>query len=155
MLGGWQVQGILSAMSGEPFTIAAAGSTLNAPGNQQRADVVGIPRRIGDIAGPSGTGLWFTTDVFPVPAQNTFGNAGREIFDGPGLFNLDFSIFKRFPVPQLGEAGDLTLRIESFNFTNSPHFNNPNGDASNANLGRVTGATDDARQFQLGLTLRF
>ncbi len=155
ILGGWQVQGILNAMSGEPFTITAAGSTLNAPGNQQRANVVGTPERIGDIAGPSGTGLWFTTSAFAVPEQDTFGNAGREIFDGPGLFNLDFSIFRRFPIPQLGETGDLTLRVESFNFTNTPHFNNPNGDVSNANFGRVTSASADARQFQIGLTLRF
>ncbi len=155
VLGGWQVQGILNLMTGEPFTVTAAGSTLNAPGNQQRADVVGTPKLIGDIAGPRGTGLWFTTDAFAVPAQNTFGNGGREIFDGPGLANLDFSMFKRFPVPQLGEGGDLTLRIESFNFTNTPHFNNPVSDVSNANFGRVTGASDDARQFQFGLTLRF
>ncbi len=155
ILGGWQVQGILNAMSGEPFTVTAAGSTLNAPGNEQRANVVGTPQLIGDIAGPNGTGLWFTTDAFAVPAQNTFGNGGREIFDGPGLLNLDFSIFRRFAIPQLGEAGDLTLRVESFNFTNTPHFSNPNGDVSNANFGRVTGASDDARQFQIGLTLRF
>ncbi len=155
ILGGWELQGILSAMSGEPFTITAPGSTLNAPGNEQRANVVGTPKRIGDIAGPNGTGLWFTTDAFAVPAQNTFGNAGREIVDGPGLINIDFSIFRRFPIPQLGEAGDLTLRVESFNFTNTPHFSNPNGDVSNANFGRVTGASDDARQFQIGLTLRF
>lgn len=155
VLGGWQVQGILSLMSGEPFTITAPDSLLNAPGNQQRADVVGTPKRIGDIAGPNGEGLFFTTDAFAAPAQNTFGNAGREIIDGPGLSNIDFSIFKRFPVAPLGENADLTLRIESFNFTNTPHFNTPNGDVSNRNFGRVTSASDDARQFQLGMTLRF
>jgi len=155
VLGGWQVQGIVSLMSGEPFTVTAPGSTLNAPGNQQRANVVGTPRRIGDIAGPNGTSTFFTTDAFAIPAQNTFGNAGREIVNGPGLGNIDFSIFKRFPVAPLGENADLTLRVESFNFTNTPHFNNPNGDVANRNFGRVTSAADDARQFQLGMTLRF
>ena len=154
LLGGWQLQGILSLMSGTPFTVTAAGSTLNAPGNEQRANVVGTPERIGEIAGPNGTGLWFTTDAFAVPEQGTFGNGGREIFDGPGLVNLDFSIFRRFPLP-FREGADLTLRIESFNFTNTPHFNNPNSDVSNRNFGRVQGAADDARQFQFGLTLRF
>ncbi|MEX2303788.1 MAG: carboxypeptidase regulatory-like domain-containing protein [Bryobacterales bacterium] len=154
ILGGWQVQGIFSAMSGLPFTVTAAASTLNAPGNQQRANVVGKPERVGDIAGPGGTGLWFTTDAFAVPAQGAFGTGGRNIFDGPGLLNLDFSIFRRFPMP-FREGADLTLRIESFNFTNTPHFNTPNGDRSNPNFGRVQGAADDARQFQFGLTLRF
>ena len=154
ILGGWQVQGIFTAMSGLPFTVTAAGSTLNAPGNQQRANVVGKPERVGDIAGPGGTGLWFTTDAFAVPAQGTFGASGRQIFEGPGRVNLDFSIFRRFPLP-FREGADLTLRIESFNFTNTPHFNTPNSDRSNANFGRVQGAADDARQFQFGLTLRF
>ena len=154
ILGGWQVQGIFTAMSGSPFTVTAAGSTLNAPGNQQRADVVGTPSRIGDIAGPNGTGLWFTTDAFAVPAQDTFGNGGREIFNGPGFVNLDFSVFRRFPLP-INEQSDLTLRIESFNFTNTPHFNNPVSDVNNSNFGRVRGAQNDSRQFQFGLTVRF
>ncbi len=155
MLGGWQLQGIVSLMSGEPFTITAPSSTLNAGGNQQRADVVGTPTRIGEIAGPQGDGLWFTTDAFAIPQQDTLGNAGREIFDGPGLVNWDFSVFRRFPVPQLGEAAALTFRLESFNFTNTPHFNNPNGDVSNRNFGKVQSASADQRQFQFGLTLRF
>jgi hypothetical protein len=155
ILGGWEVQGILALMTGEPFTITAPGSTLNAPGNQQRANVVGTPSTIGDIAGPGGTATFFTTDAFATPAQNTFGNGGREIIDGPGRVNLDFSLFRRFPLEMINEGSDLTLRIESFNFTNTPHFNNPNGDVSNGNFGRVTSAQDDPRQFQFALTLRF
>ena len=155
LLGGWQLQGIVSMMSGEPFTITAPSSTLNAGGNQQRADVVGTPRFIRDIAGPNGDGLWFTTDAFAIPQQDTLGNGGREILDGPGLFNWDFSVFREFAVPQLGEEAALRFRLESFNFTNTPHFNNPNGDVSNRNFGKVQSATSDQRQFQFGLTLRF
>ncbi|MCY4534530.1 MAG: hypothetical protein OXB91_04130, partial [Bryobacterales bacterium] len=73
----------------------------------------------------------------------------------PGLFNWDFSLFRRFPVAALGESAALTFRLESFNFTNTPHFNNPNGDVSNRNFGRVQSASADQRQFQFGLTLRF
>jgi len=149
------VQGIVSAMTGEPFTVTAPGSTLNAGGNSQRADVVGTPSRIGDIAGPGGTALWFTTDAFAVPQQGSLGNAGREILDGPGLFNWDFSLFRRFPVSALGESAALTFRLESFNFTNTPHFNNPNSNVANSNFGRVQSASNDQRQFQFGLTLRF
>ena len=72
----------------------------------------------------------------------------------PGLVNLDFSVFRRFPVGWR-EGADVTLRIESFNFTNTPHFNNPVNDVSNANFGRVQGAADDSRTFQFGLTFRF
>jgi len=82
-------------------------------------------------------------------------NGGREIFDGPGFVNLDASIFRRFPMAFIGEGADLTLRVEAFNFTNTPHFNNPVSDISNANFGRVRGAQNDARLWQFGLTLRF
>jgi hypothetical protein len=155
LLGGWQLQGILSLMTGEPFTVTANASLLNAPNNQQRANVVGTPDIVGEIAGPSGTGLWFTTDAFAAPAQNTLGNAGRETIDGPGLVNWDFSIFRRFPMSKVREGADLTLRIESFNFTNTPHFGNPESNVNNANFGRVRGASEDARLFQFGLSLRF
>lgn len=155
ILGGWQVQGILSLMTGEPFTITAPGSTLNAPGNQQRANVIGTPNMLRNVAGPNGNALWFSPDAFEIPLQDTFGNGGREILDGPGLANLDFSVFRNFPTEFLNEGSTLTLRVESFNFTNTPHFNNPNGDVANGNFGRVTSAQNDQRQFQFGLTLRF
>ncbi len=155
VLGDWQIQGLLSMMTGEPFTVTAPGSTLNAGGNSQRADVVGTPKRIGDIAGPNGDGLWFTTNAFARPQQGTLGNAGREILDGPGLFNWNFSVFRNFPIPQLGESAQLTFRLESFNFTNTPHFNNPNGDVSNRNFGKVQSASNEQRLFQFGMTLRF
>ncbi len=153
ILGDWQVQGIFSAIQGEPFTISASGSTLDSPNNSQRADVVGTPRIIGDIAGPGGSALFFTTDAFAIPAQDTLGNGGRNILTGPGLVNLDFSVFRRFPLPR--EGMDLTLRIESFNFTNTPHFRNPQTSVNNSNFGRVTSAQEDQRGFQFGLTLRF
>ena len=88
-----------------------------------------------------------------MPAQNTLGNGGRNIVTGPGLVNLDFSVFRRFPLPH--EGMDLTLRVESFNFFNTPHFNNPQGNINNSNFGRVTSAQEDQRGFQFGLTLRF
>ena len=55
----------------------------------------------------------------------------------------------------MGESADLTFRLESLNFTNRPHFNNPNSNVANANFGRVQSASNDQRQFQFGLTLRF
>ena len=70
ILGDWQVQGIFSAIKGEPFTVSESGSTLNSPNNSQRADVVGMPRIIGDIAGTTGSTLFFTTDAFAMPAPN-------------------------------------------------------------------------------------
>jgi hypothetical protein len=99
--------------------------------------------------------LWFSTNSFETPVQDTFGDAGREIIDGPGFVNLDFSLFKNFPAAFINEEADFTLRVEAWNFFNTPHFNNPNGSTSSGNFGKVTSAQNDSRQFQLGLTLRF
>jgi hypothetical protein len=49
----------------------------------------------------------------------------------------------------------LSLRVESFNFANTPHYNNPNGNAQSPQFGEINGAEQDQRQYQIGLTLRF
>ena len=92
--------------------------------------------------------------AFAVPAQNTFGNGGREIIDGPGFVNLDFSIFRRFPMAMIREGADLTLRVESFNFTNTPNFNAPNTSVGNRNFGRITSARNP-RNLQIGIKFLF
>ncbi|MEZ5355379.1 MAG: TonB-dependent receptor [Bryobacteraceae bacterium] len=147
--GGWEFQGILSLMTGTWFSPSAAGSLLNAPGNSQR------PNWIREVSYLGGTGpgqKFFSTSSFANPAQNTLGNAGRNILEGPGIVNLDASLFRNIAVR---EGIQLTLRIESFNLSNTPHFNNPNGNFASPQFGEINGAAADQRQFQFGLTLRF
>jgi hypothetical protein len=96
--------------------------------------------------------------VFAVPAANTFGNVGRNAFKGPGFANVDLSIFRRFAVT---ERIKLEFRVESFNFTNTPQYPNPDGGFGNATFGQITsaaiGSSSDggSRQIQLGLRLQF
>ncbi|MFN3323992.1 MAG: TonB-dependent receptor domain-containing protein [Bryobacteraceae bacterium] len=149
IVGGWQFQGVFSAMSGSWFTPSAPASFINAPGNASRPDV------FGPINYPRETGpgqKWFDISAFANPAQNSLGNAGRNILVGPGIVNLDASLFRDFPIR---EGMQLTLRVESFNFTNTPHFNNPNAAINSAAFGEINTALQDQRQFQIGLTLRF
>jgi len=120
---------------------------LNAPGNGNRPNLTGKP----DILGFVGRGeKYFDVTKFSAPATATFGNVGRNVLGGPGLVNLDFSLFRKFP---LTERLALELRIESFNFTNTPHFNNPNTTLGSAGFGEVTTAVQDQRQVQFGLKL--
>jgi len=147
--GGWQLQGILSLMTGQWFTATAPDSVLNAPGNQQRVNVVGPIRYL------KGTGpgeKFFDVTSFATPLQNTLGNAGRNILVGPGIVNLDASLFRDFRV---NEGMTVTLRVESFNFSNTPHFNNPAGGINSPQFGEINNAEQDQRQFQIGLTVRF
>lgn len=149
VLGGWQVQGIVSLMSGSWFTPTAPDALLNAPGNQQRPNLVGkvqYPKRLGPGE------QFFERSAFAVPAQNTLGNAGRNILQGPRFANLDGSVFRDFRVK---EGMTLTLRVEAFNATNTPHYNNPNADINSPLFGQVNSAEQDQRQMQFALTFRF
>jgi hypothetical protein len=58
-----------------------------------------------------------------------FGNSGRDIIRGPGLFNTDLSLFRTF---SLTERFKVQFRAEAFNFTNTPQFNNPGATVSAA-----------------------
>ncbi|MEP7362157.1 MAG: TonB-dependent receptor [Acidobacteriota bacterium] len=149
VLGGWQVQGLLSLMTGTWFSPSAAASLLNAPGNSSRPNWI-APVSYTGLAGPGQK--FFNVNSFENPAQNTLGNAGRNILVGPGIVNIDGSLFRDFRVK---EGWTLTLRAESFNVSNTPHFNNPNGGINSPQFGEINGAAGDQRQLQFGLTMRF
>ncbi|PYV18875.1 MAG: TonB-dependent receptor [Acidobacteria bacterium] len=149
LLGGWQVNGIFRAQTGAPLNITFSATTLNAPGNSNRPNVAGSPELLHNV----GRGvLWFDTSVFSSPPPNTFGNVGRNVLSGPGFVNLDLSVFRKF---QIREGLRFELRVESFNFTNTPHFNNPATTFGGAGFGEVTTALQDQRQLQFGAKMVF
>jgi len=90
-----------------------------AAGTGIRPKVNGVPEVFREVGKGS---LWLDTSKFAAPAPAAFGNVGRNVLRGPGLVSLDFSVFRKFPITErvTGE-----FRMESFNFTNTPHFNNP------------------------------
>jgi hypothetical protein len=166
VLGGWRVNGIYSAYSGTPFTVSAGGTSLNAPGSSQTADLVGEVRKIGDV-GP-GTQFYdvtaFRDPNFQRPAGTfRFGTMGRNAMRGPGFQKADLALFKDFRVT---ERFVLQFKAESFNFTNTPRFSNPAANVSNMtmnaqgqitnvnNFMAITGASDE-RKFRFGLRLSF
>ena len=71
---------------------------------------------------------------------------------GPGLRNLDFSLFKNFA---LVERMSLQFRAEAFNMTNTPGFSDPNQNFNAVAFGQITGTSNAARQVQFGLKLLF
>jgi len=150
LLGGWQVNGILSAYSGSPFTVTASGASLNAPGNTQTADQV---KPAATKTGTISDGPYYDPSAFAALTSARFGTVGRNTLIGPGVVNLDFSLFRKF---QMTERFNLEFRAESFNFTNTPHFNNPANNVSDPkSFMRITGAQPDERQFRFALRLGF
>jgi hypothetical protein len=168
VVGGWQINSIWSVQSGSPFTVTASGSSLNSPGNSQRADQV---KPEIEILGGHGRGVsWFDPFAFAPVTTARFGTAGFNILDGPSYWNLDLGIFREFKIT---EQTRIQFRAEAFNFTNTPHFGNPgtnrsslqlNADGTIRSLGGYTEITStrgtgregiDERQFRFGLRVSF
>ena len=128
-LGGWQLNWIMSRMSGTPFTVGTSGTSVNAPGNTQTADQV---KGDVEILGGHGVGQpYFDPLAFKAVTDVRFGNSGRNILRGPGVFNLDGSIFRNFAMT---ERFKLQVRAEMFGVTNTPAFGNPGATVSNMTL---------------------
>jgi hypothetical protein len=152
LLGGWETSAILNWQSGFPLNIKSGGDysfSLPEVGNDQ-AQVIAPPHY---THGSTNDKLmhWFTTDAFTTPANNTFGNAGRNILIGPGTFDIDFSAHKVF---SFGERYKLQYRAEFFNVLNHPQFNNPDTTVTDSTFGQITSARDP-RIIQMALKFIF
>ena len=134
ILGGWQVAGIFIAQSGTPVDVRSGGASLRAPGNQQRPNLNGEQKVLGNI-GPGQ--FYFDTSVYSAAPANTFGNMVRNAGPrGPAYVNLDASVVKRI---KANNRYAVELRVDAFNATNTPHFGNPGRDFGTATFGQVTG----------------
>lgn len=152
LVGGWQLNNIIRFGSGTPFSVTANANSLNAPDNTQRADQVKPEVQIFGKTGPGQ--LYFDTSAFAPVTAARFGTAGFNILRGPGYFVWDFGVFRRI---RINERFDIQLRGESFNFTNTPRFANPNTDINNSNVGTITRTFSGytPRQFRFGIRLGF
>jgi hypothetical protein len=152
VLGGWQINGIFTAQSGLPFSANLAADVANVGQGTQRANFSGSPVRVDCGSGK----LVRCVDInaFALPAQFTYGHTPRNFMRGPGLVNMDFSLFKNF---NFTERYKLQFRWETFNTLNHPNFNNPNSTfvPGSANFGNITSTATDMRQMQLALKLLF
>jgi Carboxypeptidase regulatory-like domain/TonB dependent receptor-like, beta-barrel len=169
--GGWQLNWVLSAMSGTPFNITDSGtgaSALNAPGNTQTVNLTG-PVAILDgtplsscAASNTSCKYFSTTNIAQVTTPGVLGNAGRDILRGPGLFNLDTSLYRNFKIT---ERFTFQFQADAYGVTNTPHFGNPNSNISGGNFGAVTstltvtnaslGGSGGQRQWWFGGKLLF
>lgn len=120
ILGNWEVNGIMSAYTGTPFTVTDS-TALNAPGNLQTANQVNpVVNRIGAV-GP-GTFYYDPTAFASVGVINTFGSSGRNILRNPGVWNTDLNLQREFAIK---ERFKTQFRAEFYNMPNTSHFNGP------------------------------
>lgn len=159
-IGGWQFNTNIFVQSGLPFDVGYAGS-----GND-RDTGPGRPDLIGDPSGPKTKEQWFNTtpigtagSAFGRPARGTFGNMERNSLTGPGFWNVDASLFKRF---KTGRGTNLEFRMEVVNVFNHVNLGQPDNTVGTAsdprpNAGRITGtaAQNQMRNIQFGLRFQF
>jgi len=153
VLGGWQVNGIFTKQVGFPLAIATSPNTANALGGRQRPNATGISAATEGRA-QDRLDSYINADAFSAPAPFTFGNVSRTLPNvrGPGLTNLDFSLFKTFA---LTDKLNLQFRAEAFNLSNSPMFALPNQNYGTAAFGAITATANNPRQLQFALRMFF
>ena len=162
VIGNWQLATIVTASTGNWYTptdISANVSTSDCGGtvaNCIRPNVVGNPN-----GKPCVPMTLFNTCAFVSDTMvGTFGDAGRNIIQGPGYQNWDISVFKSLPIR---EAMRFEFRAELFNAFNhaNPEFTNPDTIVENTatELGSATHGfpayTRPPRQIQLALKFYF
>lgn len=156
--GGWRLAGIVSALSGLPFTVTSgADVALLGPSRAlpaQRPNVAGDPELDSGRPRDEVIARYFDTAAFSRPAAGEFGNAGRGLLIGPGLFTVDASLAKQFRWGPGGSARRVELRIEAFNLFNTVNLGNPVAVLSSPVFGQIQTA-GDARVIQLGLRFEF
>ncbi len=156
LISGWQVNGIATLLTGFPFT-PLVGSNRSGDGDTRHPD---RPSLNPSFSGPillDNPNEWYNPNAFALPAAGTYGTLGRGTFVGPGLANLDVSLFKNTAV---SERMSLQFRAEFFNVLNHANFSTPNttvfsSGAISASAGLVTSTATFSRQIQLGLKLIF
>ena len=114
--------------------------------NNDRPNLIANP----ELSNPT-TDRWFNTAAFAFPAPGTFGNAGRNILEGPGYQNFNASLVKN---TALTEDVKLQFRVETFNLFNHPNFNLPDNFLGSPTFGKINSARDP-RHLQFGLKLLF
>src|SRR5450432_3582342 len=160
-LGGWQLNGIATMMSGTPFTVFDSNDVSEQGG---APEITGFSANRPNLvagqkpnSGPRTVNNWLNANAFAriTPDPNSpvqqFGNEGRNAALGPRYMNWDFSTFKNFHVT---ESKEFEFRAEFFNILNHTNFHLPNSDISSRTFNQILKA-EDPRLIQFGLKFRY
>lgn len=151
IVGGWNLSGILTYMTGSPFSVVSGVDNARTGTSGQLADRTGDP----DLGSGRSRGdmilKWFNTAAYTTNALGTFGNSGRNSLIGPSYTSLNMGLHKNFA---FNEDVKLQFRFEAFNALNNVNLNLPNATVGSSTFGRITTA-QDPRILQLALRLSF
>jgi len=152
LVNGWWFGTIISAQSGSPLTVNDFRSLSN---NQGQGGTGPVDRpNLDPSYNPSSVVIgnpnrWYDVTMFDLTPLGHGGNAGRGLFNGPDLRDVDFSVNKDTKAGFLGEAGEIEFRAELFNVLNHPNFGNPGAATASTSVQINNSTTAPAGQVQL------
>jgi len=164
LLGGWQINGILDASSGYPFSVFSGYHTFTfyddqtqvagTAGTTNRAVYTGDRTNIGNLT-KTATGVEFLSAeeraLFKAPLPGEVGS-GRNLFTGPSFFQFDLGLFKNF---RIDDRRRVELRMEVFNLFDTVNFSQPNATLTAGAFGTINNTRVPPRTIQLGAKLYF
>lgn len=151
IIGGWQLNGILTLSKGEPFNVVSGQDRALSGLGSERPNLVGNPHLDTGRSTDQLLAEYFNPAAYVLPPLGSYGNSGRNTLTAPGLINLDSSLFKMFPIR---ESMKLQFRAEFFNALNNVNFAAPGANISTATAGNILSA-GAPRILQFGLRLTF
>jgi len=182
IIGGWDWTGLYTVTTGDAMTILSGKDQSQTGLGADRADFIGTSGQFGGVVPPNQRRQcpstvkhcvpWLNDAVFAQPALGTYGNAGKNTFRGPTLWNVDTGLLKSFyPMPS-HENWNFQFRAEFFDLLNHPQFADPNltfsnspvvgGNGSFGNIRSTVGVaagnlagSADSRIIQLALKMQF
>jgi hypothetical protein len=153
--GGWQLAPIISIRSGSYFTVTTGvDNALNNIAGQRPNQIAADP-----YCANQGPNCWLLSSAFGSPTNGSFGSSGANSLKGPGFFQVDVSVSRRF---HLYEHHTLEFRADIFNVPNHVNFSIPVTTLNSGNFGKITSdvlapgsASGDPRIIQLSLKYAF
>jgi hypothetical protein len=147
-IGGWQINGVTTIQTGQPFTVNTSFDQSNTNSAAPRPNSTGVNPALSSAQ--QSVQEWFNIAAFALPSGYAFGNLGRNTLIGPGLVNFDFAGFKSFSVGGEGKRL-IQFRSEFYNIANHPQLATPNRLFGAAGFGSITSVVNSSRDIQMGL----
>ena len=128
--GDWQLSTTALARTGFPINVLLPGSYLSPFGNSGTLRPNLVPGVSLRPQGGQTVAHWLNPAAFAAPEPGTFGNAPRNLFAGPGTWQVDGGVARTV---QLGERTRAEFRAEFYNVFNHPQLGQPQATFNPAN----------------------
>jgi len=150
LLGGWTVGMKMFIYTGTPFSssdgnIPAQINSVTNTGSFMATDLSPQKNPVCKaVHATSATPCWTTSDfetynstsLVNTPVQMDFGETGPGVFRGPGYWDVDTVVSKKFYIK---EKYAFEFGAQAYNVLNHPNFSNPTASITSGSLGTTSG----------------